>query len=48
MKLFIIINKYNIIYIKKIIRIVTSLFMMIMMSEDDDDDFEDNLATIAF
>ena len=46
MKLFIIINKYNIIYIKKIIRIVTSLFMMIMMSEDDDD-FEDNLA-IAF
>ena len=35
MKLFIIINKYNIIYIKKNIKIVISLFMMIMMSEDD-------------
>jgi hypothetical protein len=36
-ELFIIIYKYNIniIYIKKIIRIVTSLFIMIMMSEDD-------------
>ncbi len=50
MKLFTIKNKYNILYIKKIIMIVISLFMMIMISEDDDngDDFKDNLATIAF
>ncbi len=48
MKLFIFKNKYNFLYIKKIIMIVTSFFMRIMMSEDDYDDFEENLATIFF
>jgi hypothetical protein len=45
MILFIILNKTF--YIKKIIRIVISLFMIIMMNENDYY-FEDNLATIAF